>query len=198
MASEDEEKLKTKERELQKKKEEIKRFEEKMDGHCKKIEGHRKYLWGKLESLILDLQKKHKNNLEIELRSLEQKKELSESEEELKVKIEHLISFFDRFKKFYDEELKPGLRNFKSFIKIFFYTWGVVKAKNNFHFLERHFEIIIYLNNNRILKIGPEVDIIKKIKEDLGVLPGLMIELERLLKDYKRLIREYKKLKKSK
>jgi len=194
MASEDKEKLKAKKEELKKKEKQKKELEKKIKPLQKKIEDLRKFLRGKLLALVLNLKEKHRKNLEIERRSLELKKELSTPDKESLKKIENLISFFDRFKKFYDNEVEPGLRNLKSFFKLFFFTYGIIKPRNIFYELSEPFKIIIYLNDKRILELGEETHIIKKIKEDLEVLPGIMENYIKELKELKKLERECKKL----
>lgn len=206
MTSKDEkEKLKTKkkeleriakEKELKEKGKEVLILKKEINNLRVGIDKHRERLWGKLAYLVDELQKKHGKHLEIQKRSLEQKKKPSESDKELKEKIEYIISFFKRFKKFFDHELKPGLRNFDSFLNLYFYTWGITDANNNFHELEKPFKIIIELNKSGFLNLGSEKDLVGKIKEDLGVLPKEMIKYYELMKEHHSKEKKYRRMSK--
>jgi len=180
MTSEDKEKSKVKEKKLQKK-------EKKLIKLQKKIDEHRDRLWGKLESLIKDLPE-YRKGLERKKGFLEQKKEPSKSDKESLKKIKNLISFLNHFKKFYEDDLKPGLRNLKSFYKLFFYTWGIPKARNNFHLLKKALDIMINLDKKGALNLDSKITgIIKIIKDDIKILPHLMEKYLKLEKQYRRI-----------
>lgn len=188
MTSEDEEKSKAKQKKLNEKGKEIIKLQ-------KKIDEHRDRLWGKIESLTKDLPE-YNRSLESKKESLEKKEKPSRSDKESLEKIKKLISFLNRFKKFYENELKPGLRNLKSFFKLYFYTWGVPKARNNFHLLKRALDIMSNLNEKGTLRLGKEITgTIDKIKEDLGILPRVMEKYLKLKKEYQKMWKELKKTK---
>jgi len=171
--AEEKEKIKSKKEELEKKakEKELNELKEKRNEIInlkKKIDEHRDRLWGKLESLMKDLQE-YKEILEKGKNSLEQKKELSKSDKESIKKIKHRISFLNRFIKFYVTELKPGLRNWEGFRFLFFDTYGIIKTKNKFRLLEKPLKIILDL------KLGSDINgMIDIIKKDIEILPHLM------------------------